>query len=69
MTAIQTKKLHSNGRRNRTTEATIDAKNLAAMRLLDSWDDATTEDIAEQRATWVVVEKGLQENPVTFRTD
>ncbi len=38
------------------------ARNAAAIALLDSWDNATEEEVAEQRETWAALRAGLNEN-------
>ena len=40
----------------------IDPKNLDAIRLLDAWDEATEEEIQEQRETWAFLERVLDED-------
>ena len=39
--------------------APLDPQNLAAMRLLASWDEASEEEIQEQRETWAFLERAL----------
>jgi hypothetical protein len=40
-------------------------RNQAAIEMLQEW---LQEDPEEQRETWEIIEKGLRENPITFRT-
>ena len=41
---------------------TISAKNLEAIRFLDSMDDVTPEEIQEQKETWAFLKKALDED-------
>jgi hypothetical protein len=36
--------------------------------LIDLLNERDQEDAEEQRETWEAIEKGLRENPITFRT-
>lgn len=40
-------------------------RNQAAIEMLKEWEQGDEE---EQRETWEVIEKGLREHPITFRT-
>ncbi len=43
-------------------------KNRAIIELLDSWAAADEDEVQEQKETWAILEKGLKENPLRFRT-
>lgn len=44
------------------------ARNRRLIELLDNWDDATPEEIAEQKRSWTILRAGLQENHDGYRT-
>lgn len=49
-------------RRQRQIEA-----NQETIRLLESWRNATEEEIQDQKETWELLKRALEEDPIAFR--